>query len=298
MATSEASLGGLDRADFERRIRASRLRARVVSVSRQVVLIAFTIAALFPIYFMVVSALKTNSQFATNELGVPAHPTFNTLHEAFAGGSLARWLLNSVIFTSASVALSTALAALCAYPLSLMKWRPSPWLLTLMIALMVIPPIALVVPLFQVVVDLHQLSTYRSVIVIYTGIMLPFSTFLLVSFFSTIPRSLLEAARMDGASMWRIFLKVVLPLSVPALITVMIVQALWVWNEVLIAVIFLQEESLRTLMVGLTIFNSRYRVEVPIVMAGMLLGTIPMLLVYLAGQRFFVRGLTAGGVKG
>ena len=70
------------------------------------------------------------------------------------------------------------------------------------------------------------------------------------------------------------------------------------WNEVLIAVIFLQEESLRTLMVGLTIFNSRYRVEVPIVMAGMLLGTIPMLLVYLAGQRFFVRGLTAGGVKG
>jgi ABC-type glycerol-3-phosphate transport system permease component len=77
-----------------------------------------------------------------------------------------------------------------------------------------------------------------------------------------------------------------------------VVQALWVWNEVLIAVIFLQKESLRTLMVGLTLFNSRYRVDVPEVMAGMLIGTIPMVIVYLAGQRFFVRGLTAGGVKG
>jgi ABC-type glycerol-3-phosphate transport system permease component len=208
------------------------------------------------------------------------------------------WLLNSVIFTAASVAISTVLAALCAYPLSLMRWRPSRWLLTLMIALMVIPPIVLVVPLFQVVVELNQLSTYRSVIAIYTGIMLPFSTFLLVSFFSTIPRSLLEAARIDGASTWRTFRSIVVPLGLPAIVTVVTVQALWVWNEVLIAVVFLQKESLRTLMVGLTIFNGRYQVNVPIVMAGMLIGTIPMLLVYLAGQRFFVRGITAGGVKG
>jgi ABC-type glycerol-3-phosphate transport system permease component len=220
------------------------------------------------------------------------------MNAALAGGSLFRWLANSAIFTAASVLISTALAALCAYPLSLMRWRPSRWLLTVMIALMVIPPIVLIVPLFQMVVQVNQLSTYRSVIVIYTGIMLPFSTFLLVSFFSTIPRSLLEAARIDGASTWRTFRSVVLPLGLPAIVTVITVQSLWVWNEVLIAVVFLQKESLRTLMVGLTIFNGRYQVDVPIVMAGMLLGTIPMLLVYLVGQRFFIRGITAGGVKG
>lgn len=284
--------------DVERMIKASRTRRRIGAVSRHVVLLAFTVAALFPIYFMVVSALKTNPEFAVNELGFPEHPVLSTLHAALGGGSLLRWLLNSAIFTTGAVLLSTALATLCAYPLSLIRWRPSRWLLTLMIALMVVPPIALVVPLFQMVVDLKQLSTYRSVIVIYTGIMLPFSTFLLVSFFSTIPRSLLEAARIDGASAWRIFRSIVVPLGLPAIMTVITVQALWVWNEVLIAVIFLQEESLRTLMVGLTLFNSRYRVEVPIVMAGMLLGTIPMLIVYLVGQRFFIRGLTAGGVKG
>jgi ABC-type glycerol-3-phosphate transport system permease component len=136
------------------------------------------------------------------------------------------------------------------------------------------------------------------VIVIYTGLMLPFSTFLLASFFTTIPRSLLEAARIDGAGTLRTLWKVVLPLTRPALVTVIVVQALWVWNEVLIAVVFLQQSSLRTLMVGLPVFKSRYHLDVPIVMAGMLLATIPMLALYLVGQRFFVRGLTAGATKG
>src|SRR6185437_4452492 len=108
----------------------------------------------FPIYFMVSSALKTKSDFAGNQLGLPSHPVLSTLNDAISEGSIFHWLLNSVIFTSGAVALSTLLATLCAYPLSLMRWRPSRWLLTLMIALMVIPPIVLVIPLFQMVVEL------------------------------------------------------------------------------------------------------------------------------------------------
>ncbi len=89
-----------------------------------------------------------------------------------------------------------------------------------------------------------------------------------------------------------------MPLSRPSLMTVVIVQALWVWNEVLIALVFLQQSNLRTLMVGLTVYQSRYQLDVPLVMAGMLWATVPMVILYLAGQRFFIRGLTAGGVKG
>jgi ABC-type glycerol-3-phosphate transport system permease component len=136
------------------------------------------------------------------------------------------------------------------------------------------------------------------VIVVYAGIMLPFSTFLLASFFRTTPRDLLEAARLDGAGHLRIWRSVVMPLALPALVTVATVEALWVWNEVLIAVVFLQSENLRTLMVGLTLFQSRYNLNVPLVMAGMLWATLPMMLLYLAGQRFFIRGLTAGATKG
>src|SRR5262249_49025416 len=232
-----------------------------------------------------------------NRLAFPLQPTFASMTEALAGGDLYLWLCNSFLVTAASVLVSTALAALAAYPLSLMRWPSGRLVLGILIALLVVPPIVLVVPLFQMVVDLLQLNTYHAVIVIYTGIMLPFSTFLLCSFFATISRPLLEAARIDGAGTWRIFWAVVLLLSGPALATVVIVQALWVWNEVLIAVVFLQDQSLRTLMVGLTLFNSRYRLDVPVVMAGMLWATVPMVALYLLGQRFFIRGLTAGGVK-
>jgi ABC-type glycerol-3-phosphate transport system permease component len=278
--------------------RPSRRSPAVGTVARHAVLIAFSGLALFPIYFMVASALKTNGEFAGNPTGLPHHPVVSTFRASVAGGDMYRWLLNSLFITIASVALSTALAALAAYPLSLMRWRPTRLVVSLLIALMVIPPIVLIIPLFQMAADLSQLNTYRTVIVIYTGIMLPFSTFLLMSFFSTIPRPLLEAARMDGAKTWRTFTNLILPLSLPALATVFIVQALWVWNEVLIAVVFLQKDSLRTLMVGLTLFKSRYQIDVPVIMAGMVIATVPVLLFYLIGQRFFIRGLTAGGTKG
>jgi ABC-type glycerol-3-phosphate transport system permease component len=265
---------------------------------KHVLLLAFVAITLVPVYFMLVNSFKTPEEYIGNPYGFPDQPTLSTLGDAFRGGDLLRWLGNSALFTVTSVALSTLIAALAAYPLALMRWRPGPVVLSLLIALMVVPPIVLVIPLFQLVVDLGQVSTYRSVIAIYTGILLPFSTFLLVSFFRTTPRELLEAARIDGAGHWRIWRSIVLPLAIPALVTVATVQALWVWNEVLIAVVFLQSEELRTLMVGITLFQSRFTLNIPLVMAGMVWATIPMVALYLLGQRFFIRGLTAGAVKG
>jgi len=274
-------------------------KRRVLSATpKHLVLLAFAFVALVPIYFMVVNSFKTQAEYIGNPYGLPDDPSLSTLGDAFRGGDLLRWLANSAIFAVASVSLSTLVAALAAYPIALLRWRPGPILLSILIALMVVPPIVLVIPLFQMVVDLGQLNSYRSVIVVYAGIMLPFSTFLLASFFRTTPRDLLEAARLDGAGHLRIWRSIVMPLALPALVTVATVEALWVWNEVLIAVVFLQSENLRTLMVGLTLFQSRYNLNVPLIMAGMLWATLPMLLLYLAGQRFFIRGLTAGATKG
>ena len=274
------------------------VRRAIAACGRHGLLLVFSALALLPVYFMVVNAFKTKPEYTGNRIGPPLHPSLASLLDAIGGGDLYVWLLNSCLVTIASVGLSTALAALAAYPLSLMRWRLGPTILGLLIVLLVVPPIVLVVPLFELVVDLRQLNTFHTIIAIYTGIMMPFSTFLLASFFSTISRPLIEAARLDGAGAWRVFWEIVLPLSFPALMTVVIVQSLWVWNEVLVAVIFLQDQGLRTLMVGLTLFNSRYRHDVPIVMAGMMIAAVPMVLLYLVGQRFFIRGLTAGGVKG
>jgi ABC-type glycerol-3-phosphate transport system permease component len=275
-----------------------RPRRWLASIPKHALLLLFVLVTLVPIYFLIVNSFKSQAEYLTNPYGIPREPTLDTLGDAFRGGDLLRWLGNSALFTVVSVTLSTIVAALAAYPISLLRWRPGPWLLGILVGLMVVPPIVLVIPLFKMMVDLGQLNSYHSVIIVYTGILLPFSTFLLASFFRTTPRDLLEAARLDGAGHVRVWWSVVMPLALPALVTVAIVQALWVWNEVLIAVVFLQSEQLRTLMVGLTLFQGRYDLNVPLVMAGMVWATIPMVLLYLVGQRFFIRGLTAGAVKG
>ena len=160
--------------------------------------------------------------------------------------------------------------------------------------MMVIPPVALLLPMFVLMVDIGLINSLTSVIVFYSGLMVPFSVFFFVNFFRQFPRELVEAATVDGAGPFKTLRLVVLPISAVATFTLVIVNAIWVWNELLIALVFLQDENRRTLMAGLTLFQGRYATNQPLVLAGVLISILPVILVYLAGQRFFVRGMTAG----
>jgi len=164
--------------------------------------------------------------------------------------------------------------------------------------LMVVPPVVMLMPLFILFTNMNLVSTYQGVILIYAGLTLPFSMYMLTNFFRSIPNELFESAVTDGARNIAILLRIVLPLSAPAIVTLVVVNGLWVWNELLIALVFLPSDDLKTLTVGVTVFQNKYNLNVPVTMAGMLLASLPMFVVYLVGQRFFVRGLTAGAVKG
>ena len=260
-------------------------------------LIAVLVPTFMLLYFMIVSALKSNDEYAFNPFGLPHHVTLAPLKASLTSGQFLGWFVTSLIVTAFSVVISTVIAALAAYPIAYMRWRASKSIVVVLIALMAVPPILLVVPLYRTVAIVGQLNTYQSAIAVYTGLSLPLSVYLLVTFYRGIPESIIEAARMDGASSLRTLVSVILPLCVPALVTIVVVQAIWIWNELLIAVIFLQDPAKQTLMVGLTKWQGRYMLQVPFLMAGMLLATVPIVLVYLAGQRFFIKGLTAGAVK-
>jgi ABC-type glycerol-3-phosphate transport system permease component len=146
-------------------------------------------------------------------------------------------------------------------------------------------------------VNINLLNAYWSASIIYAGLMIPFSIHRLINFFRTVPREILDSGQIDGCSRLRIFTTLILPLSTPALVTLVIVNALYVWNELLIALTFLQDDAVRTLMAGLTEFRGRYLLNQPLIMTGALIATIPMVVIYIAGQRFFVHGLVAGAVK-
>jgi raffinose/stachyose/melibiose transport system permease protein len=264
---------------------------------RQLIVIFVTLLSLFPVYFMAVSAFKTKSEYITNKWGLPTSLSITNFNTALAGEKFFIRFANSTILTVGAIGASLIIACLAAYAFARMEFPGKRTLFNLILSLMVVPPVVMIIPLFVSMVRWHLVNTYQGTILIYTGLLLPFSIYLMTNFFRAIPREIIEAARMDGCSNLGVFWRIMMPLSAPAVITLIVVNALWAWNELLIALVFMQKDELKTLMVGISSMRSRNYVDIPATMAGLLIATIPIVIVYMFGQRFFIRGLTSGAVK-
>jgi ABC-type glycerol-3-phosphate transport system permease component len=260
-------------------------------------LVGFSIVAAYPVYYMVVTSFKTRIDWLNNQFGLPSKISFDNFVTAATQGRLLIWFRNSVIVTVLSIVISTLFAALAAFAVARMRFRGRQLYLNMMISLMVIPPAVLIVPLFGLMVKGNLINTFQGLIFIYVGLLLPFSIYLLVSFFRGLPVELFDAAAIDGCSSFGTLMRIVIPLSAPALVTLVVVNTLWVWNELLLALIFLQSDELKTLMPGISLFKGRFNNNEPLVLTGAFLASLPMILLYLAGQRFFVQGMVAGAVK-
>jgi ABC-type glycerol-3-phosphate transport system permease component len=266
-------------------------------IVRQAIVIFATLLSLFPVYFMAVSAFKTKSEYMANKWGLPASLSITNFDTALAGEKFLLRFANSTILTVGSIAASLIIACLAAYAFARMEFPGKRTLFNIILSLMVVPPVVMIIPLFVSMVRLHLINSYQGTILIYTGLLLPFSIYLMTNFFRAIPKEIIDAARIDGCSNLGVFGRIMMPLSAPALVTLIVVNALWAWNELLIALVFMQKDELKTLMVGISSMRSRNYVDIPATMAGLLIATIPIVVVYIFGQRFFIRGLTSGAVK-
>ena len=179
-------------------------------------------------------------------------------------------------------------------PFAFGRFRGRSVFLSSAIGFIMVPPVVLLLPMFVVMVNLRLVNTLGSVVLFYSCLLVPFAIFFLVNFFRSVPRELVEASVVDGAGPLRTLWSVVLPLSRPALATIAVVNAVWAWNELLVALVFLQDESQRTLMAGLTLLQGRYVTNQPLVLAVAVLSILPVAIFYLLTQRSFVRGLTTG----
>lgn len=268
------------------------------TLAKEVVLIVAVVIVLLPTAFVILTALKTQADYSLDKVGLPPVPTLANVEEAMRGGRFGLWFFNSILLAFGATAISLIVAAPAAFAFSRMRFRGQTFLLALVTALMVIPPVVLILPLFILLTRLGMTSSYQGVILVYAGLLTPFSVFLLTSFFRAVPNALIESASIDGAASHTVLLRIMLPLTAPAMATLVVVNALYVWNDLLIALVLLPRDELRTLMVGVTVFGSRYNSDVPVAMTGMLLASLPMLIVYIVAQRFFIRGLASGGLKG
>jgi len=270
---------------------------RLTRIAIYVCLAFLALSALFPLYFMIQAALRTQSSWNRTELTFPTGLSFSNFRQVWLGGYVGTYLRNSAVVTGGSVVLSLIVSTMAGFAFSKIRWpfRNAVYYFTL--AWLALPPIVLIVPIYIEMVQLHLLDTYYSVILLYTALNVPFNTFLMTAFFRSLPSEFVEAARMDGSSPHQIFRLVMLPLAKPALGTLAIFDFLFAWNEFIFALLFLTSNGVKTLTVGVLQLQGRYTINFPVIMAGLLVASVPVVAAYLFFQRFLVRGIVAGAVK-
>jgi len=256
------------------------------------------LTTVFPIYFALTTSLKTNLEYSINKTLPSASPTLENYTQILMQPNFYVWVRNSAVLMLSVAILSIVIGALAAFAFSQMKFAGQNVLLQVLLSLLVFPTIVLAIPLFVIFAQLHMINALPAVIIIYLGVTAPFTLFILTGFFRTMPNEILDAARIDGSSKMQLIRHILLPLTMPALITVAIVNANFVWNELLIAVIFLQGQEVKTLMSGISAFGRFGVLDVPRVMASLVLASLPMIIIYIVGQKSFIKGMTAGALHG
>lgn len=254
------------------------------------------LSTIYPFVFAVNISLKTSRDFIMSRFAMTWDPSFENYVEAWIYSRISDYFMNSVVVTIGAVFLLLFVSSITGYALSHLRFRFRSTLFVIILAGMMIPIQVIMVPFYQLVIDTGLLNTRIGLILSYTAFFLPFSVYLMTAFYAAIPRELIEAAKIDGASLWQVYLWVMLPMGRPALLTLGILNTLNCWNDVLISLLLLQEE--RTLMVGIAALRGEYTSDIPLIAAAVVLGAIPVILVYLIFQRRIVSGITVGAVKG
>ncbi|MDZ7801855.1 MAG: carbohydrate ABC transporter permease [Trueperaceae bacterium] len=250
----------------------------------------------FPLAWMLYSSLKSNQEIFARPFGLPQDPDWGNWWVAWTTGDLGRLYLNSLLVTGSAVLIVVSLAALAAYAFARLRFPGRDALFYLFLIGLLLPPQTVIIPLFSLLRDLGLLNTYWALILPYASWPLALTIFMLRSFYRTLPGELEDAARIDGAGLWTTFWHVMLPLVRPALVTMVILNAVNLWNELLFALLFIQEETMRTLPAGLMAFYGYHSVDYKLVFAALSIATVPVLIFYFIFQRQIIAGLTVGSL--
>lgn len=265
-----------------------------------VVMFIYVIIILLPFLFILLSSFKENNTvIAAHPFGLPKKWVFENYKEAWVKAKINVYFFNSFYLALSSAVVGVLLAAATSFALTRMKFnRASGWIYQFVLIGMLIPGNVLFIAQYLLVRQLGVLDTHWSLFLPYTAGALPLSVLLISAFMRAIPHELEEAAVVDGMGVLRMFIRVILPLTVPALVTVFIVNFLGNWNEYLLAFFFISKDALRTLPAGMVQFRDAFQLNYALVCTGIVFSVVPVLVLYAFLQRKIIEGLTAGSVKG
>ncbi|MBV6392083.1 MAG: L-arabinose transport system permease protein AraQ [Anaerolineales bacterium] len=263
-----------------------------------VVLTLWSVIVLFPIWTLLVNSFKPQKEIFKDPFGFPKNFTLDGYREAWSNGRFDLYFINTIIVTVLALGLILFIGSMAAYALAKWKSPAANFLYVFFIAGLMIPIRLGTLDLVRLIKALNLQDTYWSLIPVYVAMGMPIATFVLTAFIKELPGEMFEAAKMDGASEWQVYSRIVLPLMRPALATVAIFNMIKIWNDFWFPLVFIRAEESRTVALGVSLLFGQYRTDWTRALAVLSLAAVPMLILYILLAREFIKGLTAGAVKG
>ncbi len=276
------------------------MRSTVIgTLLHRLAILAYVVFALFPLYWLLkVSVTPDDLLYSEGVRMWPSHTSFANYGFVLEHSDFPKFFKNSVIVSASTAFIVTILASLAGYALSRFTFRGKFWIVVLMLLTQMFPLVMLVAPIFKMLSPLGLTNSLTGLVIVYVAFNVPFATFLMQSFFDGIPKELEEAAMIDGASRFRAFSQIILPLTLPGIAATLGFVFTAAWSELLFALMLISGADSSTFPVGLLTFVSKFAVDFGQMMAAGVLALIPACLFFLLIQRYLVQGLTAGAVKG
>lgn len=277
--------------------RYKRDRWSALTVGILVLLFVYFLLVLYPLVWMVLSSLKTEREFFRNLWGLPAAFQWQNYTKAWSMG-ISNYFINSVLVTLSTILLTSVIAVLTSYALVRYQFRAKSLILLMCMGGMMLSAQVTLIPLYRIIQDLKIHDTYWAMILPYSAFRMAITVLLIRSYFLGIPKDLIEAATIDGCSSFGVLWRIFIPLSKPILMTCAILIAYYSWNEFLFSIIFIDSRKYKTIPSGLMVFRDALSTDYALLFAGLTISALPMVLVFIGIQKQFIRGLTAGAIKG
>lgn len=274
------------------------MRIANMHIPSHILLIVWSFIAMFPVWVLIINTFKTKKDIYGNPFGIPSSWTVENYRSIIADSNFFDYFRNSFVVVVVSLAMILLLGSLCAYALAHWRSKLSGVIYFVIIIGMMLPIKIATIRLLEMMKVFGLLNTLWSLFPVYTAMGIPTSVFILTAFIRGLPSELYEAGYMDGANRFKIYWKIVLPLIRPALATVAIYNLVPIWNDLWFPLIFINTESQKTVLLAVTKLQGQYTTDWPKLLAILSLSALPVILLYLTMSKQFIKGLTAGAVKG
>jgi raffinose/stachyose/melibiose transport system permease protein len=271
-----------------------------VKISTVVVIVLLSIVAistLYPIIYMTLGSLKEKIEYLKDPFGFPQKPSLRNYWLLFNTYGVLKPIFNSIFTTVISIIITGFLCSLASFPLAKLEFKGKEFLFMFISAFMMVPIAVLMIPTYVLFSRIGLINNYLSIIIFWCVIDLPYGIYMMTSNLRSIPTDTIESARIDGASLFKVFYSIILPMGKPIIATMVIIYFMWNWNDLLMPMLLLQSESMTTLTVAVTTVIGRYFSNMPLLLAGLLINSLPTVTIYVIFQKYIIKGVTEGAIK-